>query len=351
MNASDISTDAPIDERIHQFAASVRQHLDDLPGDELDEILSGLAADLADQAADNDGVIELGDPAAYAEELRAAAGLPPRAAKPARLPIGERLSAWRSRVGTSIRTSAFGAWALDFLLAMRPLWWALRGFGIYALVLLFPTGWTYPVESGRTVFPNSPLDAVLLLALVVLSVQWGRGLWLPKPWLRRVRTVISVLAVLILPFALYSLVTPRVAYVDDSAYMPQGLLLDGVQIGNIFAFDENGNPIEHVQLYTDNGTPLNLYGADGTGVDYGWASDGESVVVPFRDYRDQPIWNVFPLDEAKFDPSTGELKKSTIRQPEPPFQRAPDIAGDEPTPTPTPTPTGAATEPSPAPTS
>ncbi|MFT4260010.1 hypothetical protein [Microbacterium sp.] len=345
MNGTDVS----LDERIRSFAASVRQHLDDLPDDELDEILSGLTADLADQAADNDGVIELGDPAAYAEELRTAAGLPPRSAKPARPPLGERLSAWRSRVAADIRGSAFGAWVLDFLSAMRPLWWVLRGFGLYALVLL-PTGWPYPDQFGRTVVPNSPIEAVLLLASVIVSVQWGRGLWLPKAWLRRVRTVVSVLAVLVLPFALYSLVTPRVEYIDDGAYMPQGLLLDGVQVGNIFAFDENGDPIEHVQLYTGKGTPLNLYGADGTGVDYGWQDDGESVVLPFRDYRDQPIWNVFPLDEATFDPKTGEPKKSTIHQPGPPFRRAPSITGAEPSPTPTPTPTDAAAEPSTDPT-
>ncbi|WP_217177066.1 hypothetical protein [Streptomyces sp. AC495_CC817] len=341
------ATDASIDQRIRAFAASVRQHLDDLPADELDEILGGLSADLAEQAADNDGVLDLGDPAAYAEELRTAAGLPPRGARRARRPFREGLAVWRAEVAENLRRSAFGSWLLDFLIALRPVWWVLRGFGLYALLTVFPTQWAY-AQYGRNVVPVNPIEAALLLGCVVLSVQWGRGLWLPKSWLRRARTVISILAVVMLPVALYSLVAPRVEYVDSGGYMPQGLQLDGVQVGNIFAFDENGDPIDHVQLFTGKGTPLNLYGADGASEGYGWHGDGESVTLPLRDYRDQPIWNVYPLDEARFDDEKGEPKASTIRQPSPPFQRAPSIAEAEPTPTPTPTP-GAEVTPTPTP--
>lgn len=338
-------TDIAIAERIRAFAASVRQHLDDLPEDELDDILGGLSADLADQAADNDGVLELGDPAAYAEELRSAAGLPPRGEKVERRPLGERFTDWRRGVADSIRRSAFGAWALDFLVAMRPLWWVLRGFGIYALAILLPTTWIYPYQAGRGVFPVSPIEGLLLFAFVVLSVQWGRGHWLPKTWMRGLRLGVSIVAVLILPVALYSLLTPRVEYVDNGS-APWGLQLDGVQIGNIFAFDENGEPIEHVQLYTGKGTPLNLYGADSSAMEIGQLyDDGETLTVPFRDYRNQPVWNVFPLDEGTLNLNTGEAKKSSIRQPSPPFQRAPGVTATVPTPTPTPAPTDAVTDP------
>ena len=340
MNATDIS----IDERIRSFAASVRRHLDDLPEDELDEMLSGLAADLADQAADNGGVLDLGDPAVYAEELRSAAGLPPRGASRSRRPFREGFTAWRADLTESIRRTAVGAWLLDVLVALRPVWWVARGFALYALVILYPAQWVSP-SYGRNVVPISPIETALLLACVILSVQWGRDLWMPKTWLRRARTVVSVLAVLILPFALYSLLTPRVEYVDAAPYTQQGLLLDGVQVGNIFAFDENGDPIDHVQLYTGDGTPLELYGADGPGSDYAWLGDGETIIVPFRDYRDQPVWNVYPLDQGRIDQSTGEPKESSIRQPQPPFRRAPGIAAVDPSPTPTPAPTDAAPDP------
>lgn len=345
MNGTDVSTT----ERIRSFAASVRQHLDDLPDDELDDIIVGLSGDLADQAADNDGVLELGDPGLYAEELRSAAGIPPRGEKLKRVPLSARFADWRSGVTASIRRSAFGAWLLDFLLAMRPLWWMLRGFAIYALVILYPTMWIYPYQVGRGVFPDSPIEGILLFAFVVLSVQWGRRRWLPKAWMRGMRVIVSILAVLILPFALYSLLTPRVEYVD-SGYIQQGLQLDGVQIGNIFAFDENGDPIEHVQLFTGRGTPLNLYGTNSSGMDIGQLyDDGETLTVPFRDYRNQPVWNVFPLDEGTLSPNSGEVKKSSIRQPSPPFPRTPGVSAIMPTPSPTPVPTDPAPDPSPTP--
>ena len=198
MNGTDIS----IDEQIRAFAASVRRHLDDLPEEELDDILGGLTADLTDQAADNDGVLELGDPAAYAEELRSAAGLPPRA-------------------DASKRPPAFGAWLLDFLVALRPVWWVLRGFAMFVLL----TG-----ALGSGMMPTSPASWLFAIALIVVSVQWGRGRWLPRNWIRHVRTIVSVVAVAIMPFALASVLTPRVEYVESGGYMQQGLLLDGVQI-------------------------------------------------------------------------------------------------------------------------
>lgn len=339
MNGTDIS----IDERIRSFAASVRQHLDDLPEDELDEILSGLTADLADQAADNDGVIELGDPEAYADELRSAAGLPPRAETPTRLPLRERFALWRAGLADSIRRSPFGAWLLDFLVAMRPVWWVLRAYGAYAItltVMLLGRG-----RQDDWLLPNSPLEGAALLVFVVVSVQWGRDRWLPKNLLRHMRTIVSIAAVIALPFAIGSLLSPRVEYIN-SDFPPQGLQLDGVQIGNIFAFDENGDPIEHVQLYTGKGTPLNLYGTSSSGMEIGQMfDDGETVTIPFRDFRNQPVWNVFPLDEGTLNPNSGEAKKSSIRQPSPPFQRAPGVAATVPTPTPTPAPTDAITDP------
>ncbi|WP_091228293.1 hypothetical protein [Microbacterium sp. 3J1] len=346
-------TDVSIDERIRSFAAAVRTHLDDLPDDELDEIVGGLSADLADQAADNDGVLELGDPEAYADELRSAAGLPPREEVIHRRRLRERLRAGRTRVVDGIRRSSIGAWVLDLLLALRPVWWVLRGIGLYAalaaLIAYLPPFPYPPFQSyGMWEMPSSPLHWLALLGFVVVSVQWGRDRWLPRNPLRHVRTVAGILAVLVLPGIVTSLLTPRVEHVYTSDPVGvAGLALDGVQINNIFAFDADGNPIERVQLFTGKGTPLDLYGTgggqvmyteDGEALQFGSQDNGQLTTIPSEDYRGKPVWNIYPLDEAEWDPMTGQPDLSTTKHPAPPFLKAPSIDAASATPTPTPDP-------------
>ena len=350
-------TVASTDEQIRSFAAAVRQHLDDLPSDELDEIIGGLIADLADQAADNDGVLDLGDPAAYAEELRSAAGIPPRLPAPrARIPLRKRASEWHVRAISEIRRSPMGNGMLDLLVALRPVWWVLRAFGIWASIALviallppFPYG-----PSDRWSVPDSPLGWLALLGLVVLSVQWGRGRWLPDNPLRHIRTAASIIALLMLPSVVNGFVTPQVQYIGQD-YPQRGLMLDGVQINNIFAYDANGDPIDRVQLFTGKGTPLSLYGADGGQLlldengnvvgaesggryEFGMQDDGLRATIPTQDYRGRPVWNVYPLDETDMDTLTGMPDTSGAERPKPPFQKAPSV-----TPTPAPS-TGAPPE-------
>ncbi|MFJ4254190.1 hypothetical protein [Microbacterium sp. NPDC090003] len=346
MNDIDVS----IDERIRAFAAAVRTHLDDLPEEELDEIMSGLAADLADQAADNGGVLEVSDPAVYADELRSAAGLPPRDADRPVPPLSERIRDGRARAAESIRRSPFGAWLLDLALALRPVWWVLRGYGMYVTILFLIVG-----GYGRDhwMVPASIAEWGALGVLVIVSVQWGRGQWLPRNPLRHMRTAASVLAVIALLGAIPAASTPRVQYTDDDV-QPSGLLLDGVQINNIFAYDAEGNLIDRVQLFTSKGTPINLYGQEGGQYvydengeivetenggqqQYGIQDDGTRATIPSDDYRGRPVWNIYPLDETDIDPTTGIPGTATVKRPQPPFQKAPDFTA-MPTPTPTPTP-------------
>lgn len=345
MNDSDVS----IDERIRAFAAAVRTHLDDLPEDELDEIMSGLSADLADQAADNDGVLEVSDPAVYADELRSAAGLPPRDAERPRPRLSERIRDGRARAAESIRRSPFGSWLLDLALALRPVWWVLRGYGMYVAILYYVL---FGFGRDHWMVPDTVAEWGALSVLVVVSVQWGRGQWLPRNPLRHIRTVASVVAVIALLWALPAAATPRVEYVDGYQ-QPSGLLLDGVQINNIFAYDAEGNPIDRVQLFTGKGTPINLYGQaggqfvvddDGEIVEtenggqqqFGVQDDGMRATIPSDDYRGRPVWNIYPLDEADIDPMNGMPKTRTVKRPQPPFQKAPDLTVATPAPTPTP---------------
>lgn len=338
------SLETTLDERIRTFADAVRAHLDDLPADEVDDIIVGLTADLAEQAADGGGVLELGDPAAYAAELRSAAGLPDRSDAVTHETVRERVSRRLGYIADSIRRNAFGVWLLDLLVALRPVWWVMRGFGIYGVAHALLGS---PSFGGTgSVLPDTLFGWLILLAMTIVSVQWGRDRWLPRNALRHMRTVASAIAVLALPFALASVLIPRVEYVDNGAYQQPGLLLDGVQVGNIFAYDENGELIERVQLYTDRGTPLNLFGGtieegvDGTWQGFGWNGD-DPVRVPFRDARDAEVWNIYPLKEGKVDPNTGKVRTSTVRDAAAPFLRAPGLLMPSPIPTPTASPTDA----------
>jgi hypothetical protein len=75
-------TTSTVTPEIAEFAQGVRAALADLPAEEVDDLTDGLEADLAEAYAE-DLQRELPDPAAYATELRAAAGLPMRT-KPAK---------------------------------------------------------------------------------------------------------------------------------------------------------------------------------------------------------------------------------------------------------------------------
>jgi hypothetical protein len=117
------------------FVAQVRARLGDLTEEEREELLGGLEADLAERLAE--GETELGDPAAYAAELRAAAGLEPRprawaVRRPAgpRRPVADHVSElldairsdWERWVARDPRVAE--AWQVTQ--APRPAWWVLR---------------------------------------------------------------------------------------------------------------------------------------------------------------------------------------------------------------------------------
>ena len=71
MNEDTVNLEARPD--VAAFVAAVRARLADLTDEEREELLGGLEADLSERLTE--GEADLGDPAAYAAELRAAAGL------------------------------------------------------------------------------------------------------------------------------------------------------------------------------------------------------------------------------------------------------------------------------------
>jgi hypothetical protein len=320
------------------FAAAVRSQLDDLPADDVDDLLDGLEADLSDQADEAGAAFELPDAAAYAAELRTAAGLPVRArgGKVRRtLDTLDRAAAdrWRSFVA-AVRTQPFTGWVIDTLIALRLVWWLVRAGVLY--ILLVPL---LPIAHPRG---TAPLDllvsptvnlvyAVILTALVVLSVQWGRGRWAPVAWLRVLRTVVSVIAVIAAPFLFMVLVNEgraamnNVQSVGYQSYEP-GLAVDGQRVRNVFAYDAQGNPIEQVQLFDQDGQPLTTVGPNGSfdDWDYYFYGGGGPVPVARQVAGRQPVWNSFPLREVTWTEGS-EIDPDDAVVPSFPFREVPPL--------------------------
>jgi hypothetical protein len=344
-----MSTSTLASPAVAEFAAAVRAALSDLAPDEIDDLTDGLEADLTDRLSDTDAA-DLGDPRAYAEELRAAAGLPHRPA--ARGSFAAELAELRHApriVATAFRE--FGAahpWlgrVRDFFVALRPLWWVFRAGVVTALVWIgLGRGWWEPVN-GFTV--------VVGVAALVVSVQFGRGKWLPFTWMRGLLLAVNVILALCAPFIVVGAATSMnngwysTTYADDSNpdFSNTGLLENGNQVMNIFAYDAQGNPIDDVQLFDQDGKPLNLNGdpvaAYSDGQTYGF------LTVPNAEVPGRLGWNVFPLDQVKGSAVSQDgtsIKSSAHRIPaELPFATAKPLAGAEgataaPTPTPVPTP-------------
>lgn len=329
-------------DRATEFAAAVRERLSDLPPEELDELLDGLQADLAERLADGG---ELGDADAYAEELRQAAGLPERgpAPKPKRRPVRETL-AERARA-LAMRARAFwGAtparrWLRDFVLVLRPLWWVARGLGLaWALITIVPGllgMWWLDVYAVN--FASLGWLAYVLL-FVVLSVQWGRGRWAPNRWLVWLRRVASVIAVIALIPA-FAILSGRLAQPQYLSYGPvyePGLWSGEVQIGNIFAYDCNGQPLQGVQLFTREGQPLTTL-MDDVPPGYSDEQTGEFLRYQPSEFATQANgwggWNVFPLrqvPEAYFDEHAAPSGR--IQTAPPPFEQVPAISDQCPSP-------------------
>lgn len=285
-----------------EFAAAVREHLADLPEAELDELLDGLQADLSERLADGD---ELGDPVRYADELRQAAGLPApdaaagRGKKKSRKTMRERWTVGRERAAAFWASSPGKRAVRDFTLSLKPVWWVIRGLVLAQLLLAF-VGQGF----GRDL---NPLSFLVMFALVVTSVQWGRGEWASKRWARVTRTVAQVIAVaLVLPVSMLTInaaTSPNYVYVDEGI-LPYGLFNRGAPVSNIFAFGCDGRQLDGVQLFDQTGRPITtLDGEAAAGAEPVWGFDEErqSNVVYRRNALAgySGMWNVFPLMESR----------------------------------------------------
>lgn len=267
---------------VARFVSAVREHLADLPADVVDDLTGGLEADLADLAAESDDPLEsrIGSPSAYADELRAAADLPPRSSTGGW--AGATRLRWRRGL-ERLRQQSWWPGVRDFVVALRPAWWVTRAVVAWWLI--------------RLVVPG-PLHLVLGVVGVIVSVELGRGRWHGRALavLVALGNVFAVLCLIAVVFGGLGVRSP--APVRGPVWSgPPGLSHDGQPVTNVFPYDAQGHLLTGVQLFDQNGEPLAVE-PDFTGGDVTRYEDGSAVreeAVPSIDAYGQQVWNAFPL--------------------------------------------------------
>ncbi|SIQ75130.1 hypothetical protein SAMN05518682_3537 [Cellulosimicrobium aquatile] len=348
---------------VHAYAQEVRAHLADLRPDQVEELADGLEADLAEAVVDAPGALPrrapapassdgapagtdgtdgtdgaealddtgldlvafFGPPAEYAAELRTAAGLPPVAPGAARGPrpglrrrlagLGAMLAAdWRAG-WQPVTSSPQWASTAEFLRALTPAWWILRGWVVATLPLALVAGYQVAV------LPPDLSARVVVLIAVVVSVQWGRGRWLPTRGLRKVGRPLSVAAAVaavpaVLVAASASASSPyawdrgyeqgrsdassglvsSVSFGSGDSPGTAGVWVDGAQVSNLFVYDAAGEPLRDVQVFDDRGRQVRTVTEEGASG--AWAVpdvEGAWYFQPAVSTDGRERWNVYPL--------------------------------------------------------
>jgi hypothetical protein len=190
MNESQVTTTAlhPVDD----FARAVRAALADLPPDDVEDLTDGLEADLAERASDEKSP-EFGDPIAYALELRSAAGLPYRRPAAASTQALGALRGAAHDISSMIRSNRVTAGLLAFFVSLRPTWWVYRGWSVFVW-------FQFGLGSGIHPLPATIVGALVFVPAMILSVQFGRGRWLPWIWMRIVLVLVNIALAIATPW-------------------------------------------------------------------------------------------------------------------------------------------------------
>lgn len=382
------------------YVAAVREALGDLPADELAEIaedvrdhLDHIAAEYGDDVTVGILIDRLGAPAAYAAELRAAAGLPEPAPAPAPPHTGFMRRLVRFLVAF-FGWSAVGLLALAFVDTLFGLSGAPAVFGVPAIVaaiiavagaLLLVTGQDDPMTELRQV-PTAPLLAqveewvrgmpwgrpaielvvslrpawwlaraaalALIAAYVAGSISFGLAVFLAavigSVWLGRrtaagevhgpglvaVQAANAALAIggLVIAATAIGYSGERVQYVDGGYdYSGPGFYdSNGMPITNIFPYGADGTLLENVRLYDQDGNPIDL----------GWTEECSDGAFLAESYSVPNPWgeHVFPRLTVTDDDMTGQCSGPAL---DPPFGER--LPGTQPTGAPTGAPTQAET--------
>ncbi|NNM46655.1 HAAS signaling domain-containing protein [Knoellia koreensis] len=279
----------PSAHEVNAYVTQVRAELADLSPDDVEELTGGLEADLAERVAEApDGLAGLGSPAAYAAELRSAAGLPARSGLSPSW-WSQQVAVFHDNIRDLRRDSALANEVIDFLVKLRPAWWVLRGLviawvgasvvGVRALLL--PLGILAVVASvwlARRPKVLGEATGLLTLALNAVAIVACLGWW-----------------------ASYSTPgDPNAVVYGESGGPATGLVYNEQSVGNLFVYDRDGKALSDVRVFTDRGDPIDLrrdlVGDDGSPLKgpadiYGkdW-SNAAPVVTSNGPFGDPTVW-------------------------------------------------------------
>lgn len=286
-------------EDVRAYVGAVRAWLADLPADEVEDLTAGMEADLAERAAESGGPLGglLGEPEAYAAELRSAAGLPPRVEVV--LPDAVRREPWTERLGRDAQAVvARHPWLRE----LRPTWWLARG-AVLGWIIASVLG------TGRTVL--LPLLGAGLSMWVGLTLRRREPLATPA---RVGLGAANVLAAIVLLPMLASYTSGSSGYSDEAVMSapgyPSQLVANGEPVQNLYAYDAAGNRLDGVRVYDQSGRAL-FVGLDSL-------MDGSNPDLPLRpdDGRPDVAADVFPLawpgHDAWQDPGFGWTPPLTL---------------------------------------
>lgn len=244
---------------ISRYVEQVRAALADLPAPVRDELLEDLPEHLAEVLAEGEGslVDRLGEPAAYAAELRASAALDTPAAAPG---LGQRAgAAWQRtrdrlhRVDRRVGPMLGYQTASEFLRLLRPGWWVLRGY-LAAMLFAYLTSGNPP-----GIFPR-PAGSVVIGFLVLVGFVIG-SVWLGsrRPqltrWPRRILIGATALALVFGLFAVFGIdarsrsSTPEPVYYQGNPF---------AEVQDVYVYDSQGRLVEGARLFDENGQPILL---------------------------------------------------------------------------------------------
>jgi hypothetical protein len=260
------------------YLAAVERELSDLPAEDRSALLEDLALHLDALAAEDDDrplAVRLGSPDAYAADLRAAAGLPPRA-------TAGRPGA-RSRVDAVLSSAAYRR-ALPALRAtgrllveLRPAWWVLRGYLIVLVPCLLGSDRLEDIPVPAPLHSHA-LGVLLVLAAAAGSVMLGRRR-LPKV-LRVIVVAVGVLLVMVATGAAFDVRDDIRNGLSADAWAPGPQVPDETYpllsrygpVTDVFPYAADGTPLEGVLLYDQDGRALKV------GFQQWWADNCQRVL-------------------------------------------------------------------------
>jgi len=250
---------------VRDYLAAVSRELADLPADERDDLLEDLDSHLHEVIAEGEGTLEqrLGPPEQYAAELRASAGLSASDRTTANLLHRAVNSLSASAMWRRTAEHPFTRATLEFLPQLRPAWWIVRaglaaGFiaGVYrargfnggSITDMYRNSGLWPGGFGHRY-----IGVILLVIAIPISIQLGRrSLSGSARWLVIAGNVFAMMLVWPALAALGS----QTYYVQSGQPVLDGISNNGNQVTNIYPYDAQGRPLDHVRLFDQNGQPL-----------------------------------------------------------------------------------------------